>query len=233
MLEALRESVCRANIDLVSRGLVLQTFGNVSGVDRKSGMMVIKPSGVDYACLSSDNMVVVSLESGKVIEGDLNPSSDTPTHRVLYNAFASIGGIVHTHSLYATSWAQAQREIPAFGTTHADYCNGSVPCTRLMTSDEIKTDYEANTGQVIVERFEGVDPGSFPGVLVASHGPFAWNTTVTGAVNHAEVLEFLARLASETLQIRPNVAPMQTALQDKHFFRKHGSGAYYGQRRLI
>jgi L-ribulose-5-phosphate 4-epimerase len=231
MLEELKETVCNANLDLVSRGLVLQTFGNVSGVDRQRGLMVIKPSGVDYARLTPANMVVVSLETGRTVEGDLNPSSDTPTHRILYNAFASIGGVVHTHSLYATSWAQAQREIPAFGTTHADYCHGSAPCTRLMTDDEIKRDYEANTGHVIVERFNGLEPTSFPGVLVASHGPFAWGRSVTEAVDHAEVLEYLARLASETLRIRPDAEPMQTALRDKHFNRKHGQDSYYGQKK--
>ena len=230
MLEDLKEIVCKANLDLVSRGLVLQTFGNVSGVDRPSGLMVIKPSGVDYSSLSPANMVVVSLETGRVVEGDLNPSSDTPTHRVLYNAFTSLGGIVHTHSLYATSWAQAQCEIPAFGTTHADYCHGSVPCTRLMTDGEIKAEYEANTGHVIVERFNGLACESYPGVLVASHGPFAWGRTVAEAVDRAEVLEYLARLASETIRIRPDVKSMQTALSDKHFYRKHGSEAYYGQK---
>jgi L-ribulose-5-phosphate 4-epimerase len=232
MLEDLKEIVCKANLDLVSRGLVLQTFGNVSGVDRPSGFMVIKPSGVEYVSLSPANMVVVSLGTGKVVEGDLNPSSDTPTHLALYNAFRFIGGIVHTHSLYATSWAQAQREIPALGTTHADYSHGSIPCTRLMTPAEIETDYEANTGRVIVERFDGLDIQSYPGVLVASHGPFAWGPTVTDAVDHAEVLEYLARLASETLHIRAAIEPMQTVLRDKHFFRKHGRDAYYGQKRL-
>jgi L-ribulose-5-phosphate 4-epimerase len=230
MLEDLKKIVCKANLDLVSRGLVLQTFGNVSGVDRQSGLMVIKPSGVDYARLSPDDMVVVSLETGQVVEGDLNPSSDTPTHRVLYNAFPAIGGIVHTHSLYATAWAQAKSEIPALGTTHADYCQGSMPCTRLMTDEEIQSDYEANTGHVIVERFNGLEAESYPGVLVASHGPFAWGQTVAKAVDHAEVLEFLAKLASETVRVRPDVEPMQTALHHKHFFRKHGHQAYYGQK---
>ena len=231
MLEDLKEIVCKANLDLVARGLVLQTFGNVSGVDRGSGLMVIKPSGVDYPSLSPGNMVVVSIATGEIVDGDLNPSSDTPTHRVLYNAFASIGGVVHTHSLYATSWAQAQGEIPAFGTTHADYCHGSVPCTRLMTDEEIKTEYEANTGHVIVERFNGLACESYPGVLVASHAPFAWGRTVAEAVDRAEVLEYLARLASETLRIRPDVKSMQTALSDKHFYRKHGREAYYGQKK--
>jgi L-ribulose-5-phosphate 4-epimerase len=230
MLEDLKKSVCKANCDLVARGLVMQTFGNVSGVDRDRGLIVIKPSGVDYAGMLPEHMVVVSLETGKVVEGNLKPSSDTPTHLILYRAFQSIGGVVHTHSLYATSWAQAQCELPALGTTHADYCNGPLPCTRMMTAEEIQSDYEANTGQVIVERFRGLDPLHSPGVLVASHGPFAWGETVEGAVDHAEVLEYLARLASETMHVRANVGPMQSELLNKHFLRKHGSGAYYGQK---
>ena len=230
MLEELKEEVCKANLALVDRGLVMQTFGNVSGIDGATGRIVIKPSGVDYGRMKPADMVVVALDTGKVVEGDLNPSSDTPTHLVLYRAFDSIGGIVHTHSLYATSWAQAQCELPAFGTTHADYCYGPVPCTRLMTDQEIQSDYDANTGHVIVERFKGIDPQHSPGVLVASHGPFAWGKSVMGAVDHAEVLEFLARLASETLHVRANVAPMQKVLLDKHFYRKHGSDAYYGQK---
>lgn len=230
MLEHLKDLVCDANHALVRRGLVMQTFGNVSGVERKSGMLVIKPSGVDYDRLTPDSMVVVSLNTGKVVEGDLNPSSDTPTHRVLYQAFHTIGGVVHTHSLYATSWAQARRDIPAFGTTHADYCNASIPCTRLMTEQEIRTDYEANTGKVIVERFDGLNAGRYPGVLVASHGPFAWGASVQEAVDHAEVLEYLSRLANQTLLISPGIESMQECLQQKHFTRKNGSGAYYGQR---
>ena len=233
MLEKLRSIVCKANLDLVAKGLVMQTFGNVSGVDRDCGLMVIKPSGVDYSDMAPEQMVVVSLETGEVVEGDLNPSSDTPTHRVLYRSFQSIGGVVHTHSLYATSWAQSQSEIPALGTTHADYCRGPVPCTRLMTAEEIRTEYEANTGHVIVERFREMPPESSPGVLVASHGPFAWGRTVERAVENAEVLEFLARLASETLRIRPDLRPMQNVLHDKHYSRKHGSNAYYGQKRAV
>ncbi len=230
MLEQIKEQVCKANLDLVSAGLVLQTFGNASALDRSSGHVVIKPSGVPYEGMKPEHMVVVLLENGKVVEGGLNPSSDTPTHLVLYRAFAGIAGIVHTHSLYATAWAQAQREIPALGTTHADYFHGPVPCTRLMTAAEIRTDYEANTGHVIVERFAGLNPFDFPGGLVASHGPFTWGESVEQAVYHAIILEHLARLASESLRLQPGLEPMQRALLDKHFFRKHGRNAYYGQR---
>jgi L-ribulose-5-phosphate 4-epimerase len=230
MLEELKKRVCEANLKLVADGLVIQTWGNVSGVDRASGNMVIKPSGVPYDRMKPGHMVVVSLETGRVVEGDLKPSSDTPTHRILYRAFKSIGGVVHTHSLYATAWAQARREIPPLGTTHADYFHGPVPCTRLLTAREIKSEYEANTGHVIVEKFRKVDPLRFPGVLVASHAPFAWGETVEKAVENAAVLEHLARLASETLRVKPSVRPMQKVLLDKHFLRKHGPGAYYGQR---
>jgi L-ribulose-5-phosphate 4-epimerase len=231
MLEKLKNEVCKANLDLVARGLVIQTFGNVSGVDRESGLVVIKPSGVDYASMKPQDMVVVSLESGEIIEGNLRPSSDTPTHLVLYRAFPTLGGIVHTHSLYATSWAQAKSEIPALGTTHADYYCGPIPCTRLMRTEEIQLEYEGNTGRVIVERLKKMDVESCPGVLVASHGPFAWGSSPTDAVDHAEVVEYLARLASETTRINPGVGPMQQALLDKHFLRKHGSTAYYGQKK--
>jgi L-ribulose-5-phosphate 4-epimerase len=230
MLEPLKERVCEANLELVKAGLVIQTWGNVSGIDRGSGHLVIKPSGVGYDRMTPKDMVVVSLVTGQVMEGNLKPSSDTPTHLVLYRAFLAIGGIVHTHSFFATAWAQALCEIPALGTTHADYCHGPVPCTRLMTEAEIKTDYEANTGRVIVERFKGQDPMASPMVLVASHAPFAWGKDAIDAVHHAVVLEFLAKLASETRQISSVVKPMQSALLDKHFFRKHGPGAYYGQK---
>jgi L-ribulose-5-phosphate 4-epimerase len=192
--------------------------------------MVIKPSGVPYAVMKPAHMVVVSLESGKVLEGTANPSSDTPTHLVLYRAFKQIGGIVHTHSLYGTVWAQARREIPALGTTHADYFNGPIPCTRLLKTAEIKADYEANTGHVIVERFGRSDPLACPGVLVASHAPFAWGASVKDAVHNAVVLEQVARMASETLRVNPAVRPMQSVLLAKHYSRKHGPGAYYGQR---
>ncbi|MCL5096902.1 MAG: L-ribulose-5-phosphate 4-epimerase AraD [Candidatus Omnitrophica bacterium] len=230
MFEELKERVCAANLRLVAEGLVVHTWGNASGLDSSRQCMVIKPSGVPYDCLTPDQMVVVSLDRGEVVEGNLKPSSDAPTHLVLYRAFKQIGGIVHTHSFYATAWAQARREIPALGTTHADYCHGPVPCTRLMTTGEIQTDYEANTGQVIIERFNQLDPAMCPGVLVASHGPFAWGTTVDEAVQHAIILEHLARLAVETLRLNPSAKPMQRALLKKHFFRKHGPGAYYGQK---
>jgi L-ribulose-5-phosphate 4-epimerase len=229
MLEELKAQVCKANLDLVKEGLVIQTFGNASGIDRASGHVIIKPSGVSYDAMKPEHMVVVSLATGKVVEGNLNPSSDTPTHRALYRAFKDIGGIVHTHSLFATAWAQARREIPALGTTHADYFHGPVPCTRAMTAKEVKGDYEIATGKVIVERFRNLSPLSFPGVLVASHGPFAWGETVAKAVENAVVLEYLARLASETLRVSPRLKVLSRALLDKHFLRKHGPGAYYGQ----
>jgi len=229
MLRELRTEVCQANLDLVAGGLVIQTFGNVSGIDRRRGLVVIKPSGVPYDGMKPAHMVVVSLETGKVVEGKLKPSSDTPTHLVLYRAFPEIGGVVHTHSLYATAWAQARRGIPSFGTTQADYWYGEVPCTRPLTTKEIKADYEANTGQVIVEAFRKLDPMQHPAVLVASHGPFTWGEDAHDAVQHAGVLEFIARLASETLRLNPETKPMPPALLDKHFLRKHGAGAYYGQ----
>jgi len=230
MLEDIKASVCQANLDLVREGLVIQTFGNVSGIDRTAGLVVIKPSGVPYDGMRPEHMVVVSLETGKVVEGDLRPSSDTPTHLVLYRAFPAVGGIVHTHSLYATAWAQSRKPIPALGTTHADYWNGEVPCTRLMTEGEIASDYEAGTGEVIVETFDGMDPLHKPAVLVASHGPFAWGRDAHDAVHNAVILEFLARLASETLRINPHAGSMQGVLLDKHFSRKHGPKAYYGQK---
>jgi len=230
MLEELKQHVCEANLKLVREGLVIQTWGNVSGVDRASGNVVIKPSGVPYDDMKAEYMTVVSLESGEVVEGDLRPSSDTPTHVALYRAFPDIGGVVHTHSLYATAWSQALRDLPALGTTHADYFYGPVPCTRLMTAEEITDEYEANTGAVIVERFGDLEPLHFPGVLVASHAPFVWGATVEKAVENAVVLEYMARLASETLKIEAAVSAMQPELLDKHFLRKHGAGAYYGQK---
>jgi L-ribulose-5-phosphate 4-epimerase len=229
MLERLKRDVCRANLDLVRAGLVIQTWGNASGIDRQRGRVVIKPSGVPYDGMSPKHMVVVSLESGEVVEGTLKPSSDTATHLVLYRAFPGIGGIVHTHSLYATAWAQAKQNLPSYGTTQADYWYGDVPCTRLLTKAEIQSDYEANTGHVIVERMRKLDPMQHPAVLVASHGPFAWGKDVADAVHNATVLEFIARLASETLRIHPNLKPMQSPLLDKHFLRKHGTNATYGQ----
>jgi L-ribulose-5-phosphate 4-epimerase len=231
MLEELKKQVCKANLDLVKEGLVLHTWGNASGIDRTRGLVVIKPSGVSYSGMKPAHQVVVSLETGKVVEGSLKPSSDTDTHVALYRAFPEIGGVVHTHSLYATAWAQARRGIPSYGTTQADYWYGDVPCTRALTAKEIKGDYEANTGRVIVETFRKmrIDPMSHPAVLVASHGPFTWGKDASAAVHNAVVLEFVARLASETLRINPRVEPMQSALLDKHFLRKHGPKAYYGQ----
>jgi L-ribulose-5-phosphate 4-epimerase len=231
MLEALKKEVCAANLQLVAEGLVVQTWGNVSGIDRKRCLVVIKPSGVAYDGMSPEHMVVVSLETGKVVEGGLKPSSDTPTHLVLYRAFPEIGGVVHTHSLHATAWAQARRGIPAFGTTHDDYFHEEVPCTRPLTANEIKGEYEVNTGVVIAERFANLDPQAFPGVLVASHGPFAWGKSAAKAVENAAVLEFLGRLAAETLMIGPATKPVPQALLDKHYLRKHGPDAYYGQKK--
>ena len=230
MLEELKQRVLDANLKLVEEGLVIQTWGNVSGIDRASGMVAIKPSGVPYEDMNASHMVVVSLLTGETVEGDLRPSSDTPTHLALYRAFENIGGVVHTHSLYATAWAQALRDLPALGTTHADYFYGPVPCTRLMTPPEIATDYEAQTGAVIVERFKDLDANHFPGVLVASHAPFAWGATVEKAVENAVVLEYMARLASETIRIEASIGAMQPELLDKHFLRKHGAKAYYGQK---
>ena len=232
MLEKLKAEVCQANLDLVAEGLVIQTWGNVSGVDREHGLMVIKPSGVPYDGMKPEHMVVVSLADGKVVEGNLKPSSDTPTHLVLYRAFPSVGGVVHTHSLYATAWSQACKTLPSYGTTQADYWYGDVPCTRKLSAAEIKKDYEANTGDVIVETFKKLkyDALQHPAVLVASHGPFTWGKDAHDAVHNAVVLEFIARLASETLCINPKTPPMQAVLLDKHFLRKHGPGAYYGQK---
>ena len=230
MLEKLKAKVCKANLDLVAEGLVIQTWGNASGIDRERGIIVIKPSGVPYSGMKPEHMVAVSLETGKVVEGKLKPSSDTPTHLVLYRAFAGIGGVVHTHSLFATAWAQACRPLLAYGTTQADYWYGEAPCTRKLKPAEIKMDYEANTGHVIVETLKKVDLLQHPAVLVASHGPFTWGKDVHDAVHNAAVLEFIARLNSETLRINPKITPMQQTLLDKHFLRKHGPDAYYGQK---
>lgn len=232
MLEKLKEEVCKANLDLVAEGLVIQTWGNASAVDRASGVMVIKPSGVPYSEMKPEHMVCVSLETSKVVEGKLKPSSDTDTHLILYREFPKIGGVVHTHSLYATSWAQACKPLLAYGTTQADYWYGDVPCTRKLTGAEIKNDYEANTGDVIVETFRKLkfDPMHHPAVLVASHGPFTWGKDAHDAVHNASVLEFIARLNSETLRINPKIKPMQSVLLDKHFMRKHGPKATYGQK---
>jgi L-ribulose-5-phosphate 4-epimerase len=233
MLEKLKAEVCKANLDLVRKGLVIETWGNASAIDRDRGLVVIKPSGVPYDGMMPKHMVVVALDDGKVVEGDLKPSSDTPTHLVLYRAFAEIGGVVHTHSLHATAWAQACKPLLAYGTTQADYWYGEVPCTRLLKPAEIKKDYEANTGHVIVEAFKRAkfDPLQHPAVLVASHGPFTWGKDVADAVHNAGVLEFIAQLNSETLRLNPKLKPMQSVLLDKHFLRKHGATAYYGQTR--
>jgi L-ribulose-5-phosphate 4-epimerase len=230
MLEELKQQVCAANLKLVAVGLVTQTWGNASGIDRAKNLVVIKPSGVPYDGMKPQHMVVVSLSDGKIVDGYLKPSSDTPTHLELYRAFKNVGGIAHTHSLYATAWAQAQKKIPSYGTTQADYWHGEVPCTRAMTSAEIKNDYEKSTGKVIIETFKKLNPLEHPAVLVASHGPFTWGKNVDEAVHNAEVLEFVARLASETLRINPKTKPMPSALLEKHFLRKHGSKAYYGQK---
>jgi len=233
MLETLKEQVCQANLKLVAEGLVVQTFGNVSGIDRAEGMVVIKPSGIAYDQMHPEQMVVVSLEDGGVVEGDLRPSSDTATHLELYRAFDKIGGVVHTHSAYATAWAQARKAIAPFGTTHADYFHGPVPCTRAMTAEEITGQYETNTGKVIVEHFttEDLDPGRFPGALVASHGPFTWGDTPQAAVDCAVILEYIARLASETVKINSYPGRISDELLNKHFLRKHGAERYYGQDR--
>lgn len=229
-LRALREEVLEANLELVRRGLVVFTFGNASGCDRASERIVIKPSGVPYERLTAGDLVVTDLD-GKIVEGTLRPSSDLPTHAALYRAFAGIGGVVHTHSRYATAWAQSGAEIPCFGTTHADYFRGSIPTTRLMKPDEIKSDYEWNTGQVIAERFANLDPLAMPAVLVAGHAPFCWGTSVTDAAHNAAILEELAHMAYLTVTIRADAAAISETLRDKHFLRKHGPQAYYGQPR--
>ena len=227
----LKQSVCQANLDLVQHGLVVLTWGNASAVDREAGVMASKPSGVAYAKLRPEDIVVVSLQTGQTVEGQARPSSDTPTHLHLYRSFESIGAVVHTHSCYASSFAQAQREIPCLGTTHADAFYGPVPLTRALTSREIKGDYELNTGKVIVECFRErrIDPAHVPGVLVCSHGPFVWGPTAARAVENAVTLEEVARLAWQTLALNPHMAAVPQPLLDKHFLRKHGPGAYYGQ----
>ena len=229
MLKELKRRVCRANMELVRHGLVISTWGNASAVDRASGRVVIKPSGIAYDEMKPSRMVVVSLKTGRPEIGSLQPSSDTLTHLALYRAFPGLGGIVHTHSLYATAWAQARRDLPAMGTTHADYFHGPIPITRAMTPTEIRDHYELNTGRVIVERFKKIDPMAIPAVLVANHAPFTWGATIEKAVENAIVLEYVARLAVETLQIDAVAPSMPRSLLTKHFSRKHGPGAYYGQ----
>lgn len=228
-LKTLREEVLEANLELVRRGLVLYTFGNASGIDREQGLIVIKPSGVPYESMKAEDLVVVDLD-GKIAEGSLRPSSDLPTHLILYRSFPRIGGVAHTHSRAATSWAQAQREIPCFGTTHADYFHGSVPLTKPLSPSQIRTDYEANTGHAIVRRFAKLDPLSFPAVLVASHAPFCWGKTPAEAAHMAVVLEEIAAIALQTLATNPKARPIPRHLNDKHFLRKHGTTAYYGQK---
>jgi L-ribulose-5-phosphate 4-epimerase len=229
MLDHLKGQVFQANLLLPKHGLVTFTWGNVSGIDREQGLMVIKPSGVAYEHMRTEDMVIVDLETGKPVEGSLNPSSDTPTHLELYKAFSNIGGIVHTHSRWATIFAQAGQGIMALGTTHADYFYGEIPCTRMMTAEEIHGDYEKETGLVIRETFADKDPDSMPGVLIHSHGPFTWGKDPMDAVHNAVVLEEVAFMNYHSQMLEPEVSPMQKELLDKHYLRKHGANAYYGQ----
>jgi L-ribulose-5-phosphate 4-epimerase len=229
LLTELREAVLDANLELHRQGLVLYTFGNASGIDREQGLVAIKPSGVSYDTLKAGDLVITDLD-GKVVEGKLNPSSDVATHLLLYKEFPSIGGVVHTHSEFATAWAQAGMPIPCYGTTHADYFRGDVPVTRPLTDDEIQTAYELNTGKVIAARFRDLDPVATPGVLVAGHAPFAWGKTAADAAHNAVVLEYVARLAFRSRLINPEVSEVSAALLKKHYERKHGPKATYGQR---
>ncbi|HTZ48060.1 MAG TPA: L-ribulose-5-phosphate 4-epimerase [Verrucomicrobiae bacterium] len=229
LLVNLRREVLEANLDLVRRGLVLSTFGNASGISREEGLIVIKPSGVPYEGMKPEYMVVTDLQ-GTLVEGELRPSSDLPTHVALYRTFPSIGGIAHTHSEYATAWAQAGNPIPCFGTTHADYFHGPIPVTESMGEDEIESAYEANTGAAIIRTFENIDPMSIPGVIVANHGPFAWGTDPRNAAENAWMLETAARLAYFTITINPHAKRIDDVLHNKHFLRKHGKNAYYGQK---
>ncbi len=228
-LKTLREEVLEANLELVRRGLVLYTFGNASGIARDEGLVVIKPSGVPYEKMKIEDLVVTDLD-GKIIEGILRPSSDLPTHLILYRAFTGIGGVAHSHSRAATSWAQAQREIPCFGTTHADYFRGSVPVTEALTPSQIRSDYEANTGHAIVRRFAKLDPLHSPAVLVSGHAPFCWGTTAAAAAHTAVVVEEIAAMAIQTLVANPKTRPISRHLHQKHFLRKHRGTAYYGQK---
>ena len=230
MLEELKRKVYEANMELPRRGLVTYTWGNVSGIDREKGLFVIKPSGVEYDALRPEDLVVMDLEGNKV-EGEMNPSSDTKTHLVLYNAFPALGGIVHTHSPYAVGWAQAGEDIPCYGTTHADYFYGPVPCARHLTQEELDEDYERNTGNIIVETFRsrGIDPVAVPAVICFSHGPFTWGKDAAQAVYHAVVLEEVAKMAIFTRQVNPDAAPAPDRIVEKHYQRKHGKNAYYGQ----
>lgn len=230
MLEQLRQEVCNANLALPKYGLVTFTWGNVSAIDRELGMVVIKPSGVEYDNMTAEDMVVLDLATGKVVEGKWKPSSDTPTHLELYRAFENIGGIVHTHSRWATSFAQAGVGIAPLGTTHGDYFYGEIPCTRAMTPEEIGGEYEKETGSVIIETFKGTDPMSIPAVLVKSHGPFAWGKDAAEAVHNAVVLEEISFMNYRTMTLNPQITNMQQELLDKHYLRKHGANAYYGQK---
>ena len=227
MIEFLKNEVFQANLELVKYGLVIFTWGNVSGIDREKGLVVIKPSGVSYNDMKPDDMVVLDLD-GKIIEGKMKPSSDTATHLELYKAFPEIGGVVHTHSTYATAWAQAGKDIPSIGTTHADYFSDAIPCTRDMTETEVKGEYEKETGTVIIERFKELNPNYIPGVLVKNHGPFSWGKDANDAVHNAVVMEQVAKMAFIAYNINPNLT-MNDLLIQKHFYRKHGPGAYYGQ----
>ncbi|NBJ05514.1 L-ribulose-5-phosphate 4-epimerase [Duncaniella freteri] len=228
MLEELKEKVYRANIDLVKHGLVIFTWGNVSGIDREKGLMVIKPSGVDYDVMTPDDMVVIDIRTGEKVEGKLKPSSDTPTHLALYRAWPEIGGVVHTHSTYATAWSQAGIDLPNIGTTHADYFHKAIPCTPDMTEPEVTNDYELETGNVIIKRFEDMNPMHTPGVLVKNHGPFSWGKDPHDAVHNAVVMEQVAKMAFIAYQVNPGLT-MNPLLIEKHYLRKHGPGAYYGQ----
>ena len=230
MYDELTSAVCRANVGLLRHKLVVCSWGNVSGIDRTAGVVAIKPSGVAYDELTPEKIVVLDLD-GKIVQGDLRPSSDTPTHLELYRSFDNIGAVCHTHSPQATMWAQACREIPCFGTTHADYYYGPVPLTDAMTDDEIRSDYELNTGKVIVRRFEGMDPMQYPAVLVANHGPFTWGPTPEKALESAVVLEEVAKIAIGTIIVNPSQEKISQVLLDKHYLRKHGKGAYYGQKK--
>lgn len=231
MYKTLKEQAFEANMALAESGLVVLTWGNVSAVDRKAGVMAIKPSGVPYKRLKAEDMVVVALEDGAVVSGALRPSSDAPTHRVLYRAWEGIGGITHTHSRYATAWAQAGRSIPCLGTTHADSFYGAVPCTRALTEPEVAQAYEEHTGRVILETFQGRMPEAVPAVLVRQHGPFTWGTGAADSVHNAVILEEVAAMALHTLALEPDAAPAPDHLLEKHFTRKHGANAYYGQQR--
>jgi L-ribulose-5-phosphate 4-epimerase len=229
-LKTLREEVLEANLELVRRGLVLYTFGNASGIAREEGLVVIKPSGVPYEKMKIEDLVVTDLD-GQIIDGILRPSSDLPTHLILYRAFTGIGGVAHSHSRAATSWAQAQREIPCFGTTHADYFHGPVPVTKPLTPSQIRSDYEANTGHAIVRRFAKLDPLHVPAVLVSEHAPFCWGKTASEAAHIAVVVEEIAAMALQTLVVNPKARPISRPLHEKHFLRKHGDTAYYGQKK--